>query len=199
MCNPLSIPWRTIALGCSAVEIIAKVVRMRTLLLVSVLFLAETLCHASRAPAVEKSNTGTSALMVLTGNDSKIVKPAYQRVRSAAEWKRTWLSHLGFKSDTIYRPAMEVDFNRCMVIAVFGGKYVNSCGYRIESVIENKISILIRFDDISYGTAGGADRVTPYAFVVLPKTDKPVVLEKNMQRYKGEPPEWKEVARLSKS
>jgi hypothetical protein len=175
---------------------------MRTLSLVGVLFLAETLCHSSLAPAAEKPNDANSALMVLTGNDSKIVKTAYQRVRSAAEWKRTWLGHLGLQSDTIYRPAMEVDFNRCMVIAVFGGKYVNSCGYRIESVTEDKNSIVIRFDDVSYQTAGAdgsADRVTPYAFVVLPKSEKPVVLEKDEQSYKGHPPEWKEVARLSRS
>jgi hypothetical protein len=123
---------------------------MRTRFLVLALVLAETLWRTSPVPATEKPKNPNSALMVVTGNDSKIAEPVYQRVQSAAEWKKTWLGHLGLKEDTIYRAAMEVDFNRCIVIAIFGGKYVNSCGYDIKSVRERKNSIVIRFDDISY-------------------------------------------------
>jgi hypothetical protein len=173
---------------------------MKTLLLLIELTLVGSMLPLCEATESENSDAVNSALIVLTGNDSRIQHSSYEKVRSVAEWKKTWLSHLGLKEDTIYRTSMEVDFSRCMVIAVFGGKYVNSCGYRIESVHEDKHSTIVRFDDVSYQTAGpngGADQVTPYAFIVLPKSEKPVVLEKNMQRYKGESPEWKKVARLN--
>lgn len=161
--------------------------------------LAIALLQFSMAADAEKPSLITSALMVLTGNDSHVLKPAYIRVQSAAEWKKTWLGHLGLTEDTIYRAAMEVDFNRCIVIAVFGDNSENSCGYRIDSVREDKNSIVVRLDDISYqteGPDGGADRVAPYAFIVLPKSKKTVILEKNEQIYIGEAAEWKEVARL---
>jgi hypothetical protein len=141
-----------------------------------------------------------SALTVLTGDDSHITKTAYRRVGSSSEWKKTWLSHLGLKNGTIYRTAMEVDFNRCMVIAMFSGTSVNSCGYHIGSVRENKDAIVVRFDHISFqtdGPGGGADYVTPDAFIVLPKSQEPVVLEEIVQIYKNHAPEWKEIVRLS--
>ncbi|HEV2293884.1 MAG TPA: hypothetical protein VGR35_08500 [Tepidisphaeraceae bacterium] len=169
---------------------------MRPKLLVSIVVCSTALLMVAadaRKPAVVMA-----PLTVLTGNDSHVKKPTYERITSAADWKKTWLNHLGMKEDTIYRPAMEVDFSRCEVIAVFEGESWNSCGFRIDSVTEQDDSIVVRFDDISYQTAGpdgGGDRVTPFAFVVLPKSQKLITLEDNVQQYIGHPPEWKEVAR----
>ncbi len=42
----------------------------------------------------------------------------------------------------------------------------------------------------------GADRATPYGMFVFPKTDKPIVLEENVQGTIGAPPVWKERARF---
>src|SRR5262249_46971048 len=142
-------------------------------------------------------------LTVLTGNDSHVKKRVFLRIASAVDWKRTWLDHLGMKEDTIYRPAMEVDFTRCEVVAVFEGALVNSCGLRVDSITESNDAIVVRFDDISYQTASlgkedKGDQVSPYAFIVLPKANgKSIVLEENVQSINGRPPEWKEVARLS--
>lgn len=138
------------------------------------------LSQFSWAADADKSSVTDSAIAVLSGNDSHISKPTFRRVESAAEWKKTWLDHLGHKEDTIYRPAMEIDFNRCIVVAIFGGKTTNSCGYRVESVRENDNEILTRITGIRYQTAGpngGADSATPYCFIVLPKSEKPIVLE----------------------
>ena len=152
--------------------------------------------------AADASKTGnvTAPLVVLTGNDSHVKERAYERIASPADWKKAWLNHLGMKEDTIYRPAMEVDFSRCEVIAIFEGDSWNSCGLRIDSVTERDDSIVVRFDDVSYqtdGPGGGGDRVTPFAFVVLPKAQKPIALEDNVQQYIGRPPEWREVVRLA--
>ena len=58
----------------------------------------------------------------------------------------------------------------------------------------------LRFDDMSYQTAGGIDGgrvpVTPYAFVVIPNSAKLVLIEENVQSLKEKPPVWNERARL---
>ena len=121
-----------------------------------------------------------SALMVLSGNNSSVSTRTYRRIESATEWKSTWLEHLGLEEDTIYRTSMEIDLKRCDVIAIFEGETFNSCGFKIESVREDGDTIALRFSNVGYQTAGpdgGADRVSPYAFVVLPKSEKTVVLE----------------------
>jgi hypothetical protein len=175
---------------------------MSSLPLIVAFIISGQISQQSVAADADKSGVINSALAVLTGDNSHVSKPAFTRIDSSSLWKKTWLTHLGKEQDTIYRTAMEVDFGRCTVTAIFGGQSVNSCGYRIESVHENGNTIVVRFDDISFQTAGpdgGAVQVRPYAFIVLPKTSKPIVLEENVQSYKREEPEWKEVARLKRS
>jgi hypothetical protein len=95
---------------------------------------------------------------------------------------------------------MEVDFNRFLVVALFGGESFNSCGYRVEAVREDKASVFVSFSSIGYQTAGpegGADRVAPYAFVVLPRSEKQIVLHETARsKNPRDAPLTKEVARL---
>jgi hypothetical protein len=126
-------------------------------------------------------------------------KPAFHRVTSEGAWKKVWLSHLGKTEADTFReslPAVTFDFDRCMVIAVFQGEKTNSRGLTVISLDEGKDAITLRFDDMSYQTVGGVARVTPYAFVVVPKSAKVVVVEEDVQALKDKPPEWKERARL---
>lgn len=142
-----------------------------------------------------------SALAVITGSDSRVSKALYRRIASAPDWRRTWLEHLGLTEDTIFRTGMEIDFDRCIVVAVFGGDSFNTCGYKIEAVHENENTIVVRFCIIGYQTAGpggGAQHVMPYAFVLLPKTKKAVVLEEITHSLNpSERPSSREVARLT--
>jgi hypothetical protein len=144
----------------------------------------------------EQPKVDNRPLMVLTGAKSKVRDPGYYRITSADKLKELWRSHLGPVFDRGDDPVPDVDFGRCMVIALFEGASFNSRGLRIESVAQKYDLITVRFDDISYQTRGGANQVAPYAFVLLPKSENSVVLEKNVQQYLGEPPVWKEVARL---
>jgi hypothetical protein len=177
---------------------------VRLKLLVLLIASAVALVLLDRLAAADPAQRGVirSPLAVLTGNDSHVKPQAFLRIRSAADWKKTWLDHLGIKEDTIHRPAMEVDFTRCEVVTVFKGASVNSCGLRVDSVTESNDAIVVRFDDISYqtmsfGNEEKGDQVSPYAFIVLPKANsKSIVLEENVQSIIGRPPEWKEVARL---
>ena len=60
---------------------------------------------------------------------------------------------------------------------------------------------MFRFDDRSFQTAGpapegGRVRARPYGIFVLPRSDKALVLEENIQHLKNEPPKGREVARF---
>ena len=149
--------------------------------------------------AADARNDGnvTAALAVVTGNDSRVKERSYQRIASPADWKKAWLNHLGMKEDTIYRPVMEVDFSRCEVVAYFEGDSWNTCGFTVHSVTERDDSILLRIEGVHYQTEDGADRVAPFAFVVVPKSQKPITLEKSDPHFPNEPPRWREVAHFA--
>ncbi|MGM0489358.1 MAG: hypothetical protein ACQESR_21680 [Planctomycetota bacterium] len=97
-----------------------------------------------------------------------------------------WLAHLGLKDDTVYRTTMEIDFERYMVVAIFGGKTVNSHGHRVEEVRGNNTTVFLRFSNIAYQTGNGVDEMTPYTFVVLRGSGKPVVLEETTHTMDGQ-------------
>lgn len=174
---------------------------MKILFLIAPLILSGSLSQICLAADVGKGSDSHSPLAVLSGDNSHVSVLTYRRIASETEWKRVWLKHLGLQEDTIYRPTMEVDFSRCIVIAILGGRSVNCCGYKIDSVRDHKDAVVVRFDEVSFQTAGpdgGAQHVTPYAFIVIPKTDKPVVLQENKsQNMSRTPAVWEEAARLN--
>ncbi|MCO6044568.1 hypothetical protein NG895_11685 [Aeoliella sp. ICT_H6.2] len=169
---------------------------MRTVLAAGLLLFFVGVVQA-QPPASEMS----SQLVVLSDQDSHVTIAGFGRIDSPQRWTRVWLEHLGLdpRYDTPNRAAMEVDFERCMVVAIFGGTTANTAGYKVASVIETTDSVVVRFEantSQSAGPDGGAERTTPYAFVVLPKTNKPIVMQQGVRQYIGEPPTWKHVAEL---
>lgn len=143
--------------------------------------------------------------VVLTGSDSHIQKRGYHRVESKKEWIKLWRQHKGDKGtaeyDRDFNPLglPRIEFDQVMVIAIFQGSGWNSAGLEAVEVREQQDHVLFRFDDKSYQTAGpdgGGRQVTVYGFFVLPRSPKPVVLEENVQSLLGEPPVWREQARL---
>ena len=141
-------------------------------------------------------------LAVHSGHDSKITTPQYKLLTSDKEWQNIWASHLGTRADDYYRQAFEVDFEKCMVIAILRGNRINVRGIKINNVINKSDVIVIRFNDVGYQTASSANEVDtsppdkPFAFVIIPKAVKDIALEDDTQIYKNEPPVWKEIARL---
>jgi hypothetical protein len=139
-------------------------------------------------------------LAYLSGNSSKVTMPSYERITSADGWARVWAKHLGTSKDDDYRPLFEVDFDRCMVIAIFRGDRTNIRRIEIQPLITKGDSIILREDDISYQTSGADNNKAPdkpYAFVVIPKTSREIILEENVAKYLGDPPTWKEFTRLT--
>ena len=157
-------------------------------------FVSFVLCSLAAmfiAAVANKSGNVAAPPVVLTGPDSHVKEPMYERIESEVEWKKTWLNHLGMKDNTIVHPAMEVDFSHYEVVAIFGGESSYYCGFRVNSVTERDDSIMIRFEGIFFMTHGKPVRVMPFAFIVLPKSDKPITLE----TWKS--PQSTEVARLT--
>ena len=140
--------------------------------------------------------------VTITGAHCKVTEPSYKRVVDANEWARLWLRHKGKESTTdydyFYNPAGVpiVNFEACMVVAIFEGSGWNSAGLWADSLVEQDNAVVLRFDHKSYQTGEKGDGVTVFGFFVIPRSAKPIVLEENVQSRIGRPPQWKEIARL---
>jgi hypothetical protein len=135
---------------------------MRTSLFVLIAVLAfgaaTVLCSTRPAIAAdERRGEVTKPLAVITSKDSQVREPRCERVTSEQQWKRVWLDHLGMKEDNFHSPRLEVDFDRCFVIAVFRGVSVNCCGVRVASVTERGDGITVRLNDLTYQTIGASE------------------------------------------
>jgi len=171
------------------------------------------------APALAAESA--APYVVLSGRDSAVEKPECLRIRTADEWAAVWKRH----APTGHPPAVgpNVDFERCMVIAVFLGATVNTYGIRVVETVERDVKrttkvvgpanielfekteegkgeLAIGLDRLSYQSTGGGDAATPYAFLILPRTDKAVVLRFDTrdlrQRSDNVAPIWKQRHRF---
>jgi hypothetical protein len=156
------------------------------------------------ASTAEEQADSLMPLVGLWGADSAVTGRAYQRVTDRESWVALWLAHRGVaagKHSEYYNEAgvPDVDFERCMVVAILQGEAWNSAGVRVDSVTVEGDHLRLRYDDRSYQTAGpdgGGRKARAYGFFVLPRSAKPLVLEENVQGLIGKPPEWKLRARL---
>jgi hypothetical protein len=144
------------------------------------------------AASADAAKEAMHPFVTLTGPDSRVKERSYHRATSEAEWITIWQRHKGEKEakdyNLFYNPLglPSIDFEKCMVIAVFQGSGVNSAGLKAVAVLDQKDRIVLRFQDKSYQTAvygprDEGERVTVYGFFVLPRSSKPVVLEENVQ------------------
>lgn len=142
---------------------------------------------------------GSAPLVSLSGINSRIGKESYFLVKSAKNWTELWSRHAG--TNNAERMPI-VDFDTCMVAAVFSGKMINCRGVEAVELTENGREMILRFQNLTYQTVvtekdrAEAKAVTPFGFFVVRDSAKPVALEKNVQQYLGMPPVWKEVARF---
>jgi hypothetical protein len=144
-------------------------------------------------------------LLAFSGTDSRVKETSYHRVTTANDWAKLWARHLGTSERDYYRPLFEVDFDRCLLIVIFRGERGQTRQLQIESLSEYANSIVIRFWEMGYNTISTDPNYKrppperPYAFIVLPKTNKLIVLEEKIWSKEDEarnrPPQWKEVAR----
>lgn len=91
------------------------------------------------------------------------------------------------------------DFTKEIVVVISDGDSGNCDGIGVESAYRDDKRILVRLVHHTYQTDGEASRVRPFGIFVLPRKDGEAIhLEKNIQRYIGGPPIWKEVGKLER-
>jgi hypothetical protein len=158
---------------------------------VSVVFAAAPLS----VNASEEAGSTVQPLVVISDDNSHVAIPALEVVRTRDAWRRVWATHVGKDVDSVDAPTMDVDFDRCMVVATFRGQKVNTSKVSIESIARDEGTLRIRLSDVGYQSSGKGESKRPFAFVVLAKSDDGVVVEENVQRYLGRPPVWREWLR----
>ena len=147
--------------------------------------------------------------VTITGASSRIEERGCVVVTSTEHWLRLWFRHKGEDADQA-RPGLtmnasgvpQIDFQNCMVVAIFQGKTINSAGLKIASVTVEKDKVVLRYDDEGYQTAGpfpdgGAVPCSAYGFFVLPRHEQTLVVEENICDRIGGAPVWKERIRTN--
>ncbi|MCC6676887.1 MAG: hypothetical protein IT436_07070 [Phycisphaerales bacterium] len=146
--------------------------------------------------------------VMLYGPESSIRERRFERIRDQPAWNALWAEHakdLGDRAAQGWLLPPQIDFTTFEVIAFFRGPATNTSGEIAELVELGIDQVWLRFDSITYQTAssfnnpdpsGGAVRCHPYGLWVIRRTDKPVILEENVQNLKSEPPVWREQHRF---
>lgn len=158
--------------------------------------------------SADHANVEPKPLLVWSGPDSQVRQTSYFRAATPAEWRKVWLAHIGRTEENAFDvrlPSVDIDFDKCVVVAVFRGQAANHRGLAVESIAETADEVTLRFDYLTFQTAaplnaagkgGGAVRASAYGFILLPATKKTIVLEENVQGLKNQPAKWKERARF---
>lgn len=97
------------------------------------------------------------------------------------------------------RATPDVDFSKEWVLGIFQGEGVNSRGVDLVEILEQQGGEgqrhIVRYDDRSYQTEGGSDRVNAYGVFILNNVDDLISIEENVQRLLGYPPLWEAVGK----
>lgn len=162
---------------------------------------------AASAPAANTPRK-VEPVMVWKGLDSKETTPSFERCTTMAEWHTVWLKHCGANKERYDVICPEVDFDRFMVVALFGGESGQNSGIRYREVVEEIDCIHVRYEDpfgqwLILATADGVKIISDigeidlekkqnnFLFVVLPKSKKSMLIEQDVRREIGKPAEWK--------
>jgi hypothetical protein len=144
---------------------------------------------------------GNQPLLALTGRKSKVLAPGYHRIETAEAWKALWMRHQTGKSKPDTAPEnlhhVDVDFDRCIVIAVFQGDGSSCEGYEVDSIQESASRILVRVRAHHVQTGQGyVHESEAWGVFVIPRSRKPVVVELDTRSLIRSPPKWTKVADL---
>ena len=171
-----------------------------------------TLAFCNAVAVAQLEEKPARPLLVLTGSDSHIDGPEFLRIMDGEAWVNLWLRHVseditGPHPGSVFDPMPEIDFEHCMVIAVFPGKTVHTSYVRVELLEETDERIMLGYGLRTYQVARNPDEpaavetVTPYGFIVLPRSYKEVVVQRDARSTLGrltDPPQysWEEMARF---
>jgi hypothetical protein len=170
-----------------------------------------SLLMVSPTVARELEATKLRPTAVFQGSHSQIKKETFRLIDTEAAWKELWKQHRGETTDRRHTEpdlALGIDFDTHCVVAVFTG----NCDWCKVAPRQRGESVVIGFEACCYQIIGQPPVGTPvdpveerarrkqgkqnkaaapYAFVVLPRPIKTVVIEQDVRREIASPPEWK--------
>jgi hypothetical protein len=151
----------------------------------------EIFMSAEEKPTGEK----IAPRMHWSGAESRIAKRFAAVVSTQENFERLRERLLGDKSDIgkYHKP----DFAKELVLFVSDGDSSNCSGISADSVYRDDKRLLVRLHRQTFQTIGDGVRGRPYGIFILPRKDGEAILfERNVQRYIGGPPIWKEAGKV---
>jgi hypothetical protein len=187
--------------------------------------------YLSAGKKIKKTTAKQKSKKVLVVEEKKIMKPYVsftgvagtrvprncKKITSRNEWAKLWLQNEGLpieqeEYDYFYNTSRVpvVDFDNCMVIAVFEfkGAVIRGIpfgGFTGMEAVEEKNNLVVHLNTKTFQTIDRSDslktaepsnRSTLYAFFVIPRSSKKIILQMDArnadQRGNNVPPIWKE-------
>lgn len=135
---------------------------------------------AKRAELQAAEPSAVKPLVILTGNDSAVAKPAIERCLTSKEWQTVWHRHRNGSELDDLLGCPEIDFTACFVLAFFDGTSTIPPTFRIEEIIEDENVVRIRYHftsgQIIFNPGEKLKETRSYAFAVFSATKKTIVL-----------------------
>ncbi|HEU4338880.1 MAG TPA: hypothetical protein VFS19_02330, partial [Planctomycetota bacterium] len=92
------------------------------------------------------------------------------------------------------------DFSKELVLVVSDGETWNCRRIGVNSAYRDDKRILIRLSHHTFQSGRDGERLRPWGIFVLPRKDGEIIhLERNVQRYIGGPPIWKDAGKLERA
>jgi hypothetical protein len=156
--------------------------------------------------AEEPKETKLKPTLVFSGSHSAIRAERFELATTAKEWESLWAKHRGDAQEPLFTETsqmLSLDFETHYVIAIFTGSGepcvfqprqrgdIVAIGLEIE-IFSTEGRLPSRTDH----EKAKANATATYAFIVLPKPVKTVVIEENRETRRGQPPQWHERAKF---
>lgn len=132
---------------------------------------------------------------VLTGQRSKIEKQSFHLIRDQDELTQLWRTHLGWPKKGDPPPRFEIAFPNQDVVALFHGADVESDSLTV-SVVSFCGHRFVFYQQRRYVAAERVITSSPYAFVILPRSDKPITIVEGIRGDFGKTERWEVRASL---
>jgi hypothetical protein len=164
--------------------------------------------------AAEPRETKLKPTVIFTGTHSAIQHETFDLIATESGWKELWKKHRGEEFNPLFTETfqeLEIDFETHYVVVIFTGR---GSGEGCEITARQRGDVVfVGFKPWFYQTEGRppitaedplprtpdfraihdeakSAAKAPYAFVVLPKPVKTIVIERNVQSELGRPPVW---------
>lgn len=140
-----------------------------------------------------------------SGAFSEVRRPSIERAVNREQWAALWRRHVGRKGErnaTNVQVIPEIDFDSCMLVAIFAGEMTQCNGMRVARLEEFEDHLLLRYDrlDFEVSLRGGDDErlveVTPYGMFLVPRSGKRIVIEEEVPGMFGRPPAARAIGEI---